>query len=162
MKKEVRKPEHGDDFEVVEAYNKAKKGEYKKMLKRFKKELKKASKKYGPFDECYLFEFMKIIFKSWIDFYTLRVNIFGMERQDEAREALESDKDSNGEELDEKTRKYYEEMIHVPTRLEIATTLLNLLEDEETSFWNFDDNTSDEKMKKFTDYFAEYIHYMWD
>ena len=105
---------------------------------------------------------MRIVFKSWIDFYTLRVNIFGMERQDEAREALESDKDSNGEELDEKTRKYYEEMIRVPTRLEIATTLLNLLEDEETSFWNFDDNTSDEKMKKFTDYFAEYIHYMWD
>ena len=54
MRKEVRQPVQGEDAEVFEAYNKAKKGEYKKMLKRFKKELKKASKKYGPFDECHL------------------------------------------------------------------------------------------------------------
>ncbi len=165
MKKEVRKPVQGDDAEVFKAYEKANWRKYKKMIKRFQKELKNASKKYGPYDEGHLFEFMRIIFKSWIDFYTLGVNIFAKEKQDEGRDALESNRDWKDEELNEETRKAYEEYTQIPTRLEIATTLLNLLEDEEDTFWR--DTTpyykeSEAKMKKFTDYFAEYIHYMWD
>ena len=162
MKKEIKKPEHNDDFEIFVAYEKANWHKYKKMCKRFKRELKKAAKEFGPWEEGHLFEFMKIIFRAWIDYYTLGVNVMGMERKYEAEDALKDSEDPANHELDPQTKKYYEEMAQVPTRLEIAQTLLKLLEAEEDSFWKTYGKGYEDKMKAFTDYFAEYIHYMWD
>jgi len=107
---------------------------YKKQLRQCVKRLKKAASTYGPWDEGYLFSFMEIIFEHWVQYYSLGYNVWAQE-DCEWNPYCKND----------------------PTRKEIAEELLYRLRDMQDRFTNIDLKT-----KAFCDYFAKYIHYMWD
>lgn len=108
---------------------------YKKQRRKVHKELIKAAKNYRPWDEGFLFDFMDIIFKDWVEYYRLGVNVSAME-DNEWREDCKDE----------------------PTREGIAYILSTLLDDMR----DFSGDDCDAKAKKFADFFAKYIHWMWD
>lgn len=114
---------------------------YKHMIKSVRKKLKKASEEFGPWDEGYLFNYMRIIFECWRDYYSLGWNVSGME----VCEWNENAKD-------------------IPTRKQIAIQLLRLLRVMDDSWYNLDakETKLDNATKELFDYMAKYIHYMWD
>ena len=112
---------------------------YIRNLKKTRKGLIKQSKEFGPWDEYFLFEYMGIIFQSWIDYYSQNYNVMAMEVRDDQSLGLED----------------------VPTRLEIAKELKRLYDD----FYGchgFDGKELMEKEKALYDYMLKYIHFMWD
>lgn len=111
---------------------------YLKNIRKTKKELINQAKRYGPWDENFLFEYMGIIFQSWIDYYSQSYNVWA--------------------EDDCKWNPYAKD---VPTRLEIAKELKRLY-DEFYGYYGFDGNELREKEKALYDYMLKYIHYMWD
>lgn len=112
---------------------------YKKMMKQTKKDLIKASKKFRCWDEGFLFAFMRIIFNCWKDYYRIGWNVWAVEQKD-------WDADSKDH----------------PTREEVATELLRLMDNMDNSWYEKGDGGLDNSTKKLFDYMAEYIHYMWD
>ena len=112
---------------------------YLKNLKRTRKELIKQSNRFGPWDEHFLFEYMGIIFQSWIDYYSQSYSVVCMEVKDAPSLELED----------------------ITTRLDIAKELKRLYDD----FYGccgFDGKELMEKEKALYDYMLKYIHFMWD
>ena len=110
---------------------------YNKMMRKCRKDLIKASKDYQPYDEGYLFNFMEIIFKNWIDYYELGENVHAEEIKD--------------------TEVF--NLPNRPTRLEIAKELYSLFKG---FCYDIEIKNYDKNIKKFCDYFATYIGDMWD
>lgn len=163
-KKVVEKPDYNASFEDLEAYNRHRRKEYKRMMRNTKRELVKLAKKWYAWDEGFLFDMMEIIFDGWEKYYTLRVNVYGIEKSDEAKLVVD-DPESHGFSDEERAKEYSKTIENIPTREEIAHTLLELLRKEEETFWDWKIEGNDVRakaMKDFLDYFAEYIHYMWD
>ena len=111
---------------------------------------------------------MELIFEGWEKYYKLGINVSGMEEKDEARSIIDDIDESDcffGWDSKEKALEEAARLSKIPTREEIAHTLLEKIKKEEETFWDWsiDGNELREKaMKDFTDYFAEYIHCMWD
>ena len=122
--------------------DKKKKKEYEHMMRNTKRKLKKAAEEFGCWDEGYLFDFMRIIFECWRDYYHIGWNVSAMEN-----------------------REWNEEAKDQPTREEIAKELLRLMDDID-NYWREDapgeTNSFDKRNKAFFDYMAKYIHFMWD
>ena len=167
-KKVVEKPDYNASLEDWLAYQKAHKGKYKKLMRATRKALVKQAKNWYPWEETFLYDMMGLIFKGWEEYYKLGINVSGMEKKDEAKSIIDDVDESDcffGWSSKEKALEEAERLSKIPTREEIAHTLLELLEKEEKAFWDWsiDGNELREKaMKDFTDFFAEYIHYMWD
>lgn len=115
--------------------------EYKQMIKSVRKKLKKASEEFCPWDEGYLFNYMRIIFECWRDYYSLGWNVSGMD-----------------------VCEWNEELKEVPTRKRIAAQLLRLMDDMDNSWDDLDvkETKLDDTTKALFDYMAKYIHFMWD
>lgn len=109
-----------------------KKSLYRKMLRKCKKDLKAFAKSYRPWDYGHLIEVMLIIFKNWENYYKLGYNVHAAEGN-----IFEED---------------------IPTREQIAKTLfekLNVVDGVDTL-------DPQKELKDFSDYFSEYLRYMWD
>ena len=165
MKKDsVKKPDYNSTTEDWEFYNKIHKKEYKRMIRSTKRELIKQAKNWHPWDESYLFFILETIFEGWEEYYKLGVNVSGVEVCDEAKLVVD-DPESHGFSDEEHAKEYSKTIENIPPREEIAHTLLKLLRKEEDTFWDYtvDGNEQREQpMRDFVDYFAKYIHYMWD
>lgn len=159
-KKDIKKPDYNSSWEECEAYHKAYDYKYKKLIRKLKRDLHKEAREFCIWDESYLFSYMRIIFKAWEDYYTLGVRVYGVEKCDEYK-MYEEHPEENGIENEEDLKKC-EYMKEIPPRAEIAHNLLELLDRESDKFGDYDFEESDKRMKEFTDYFAKYIHYMWD
>ena len=163
-KKVVEKPEYDSSFESVKAYNRYRRKEYKRMMRNTKRELVKLAKKWYAWDEGFLFDMMEIIFDGWEKYYTLRVNVYGTEKSDEAKLIERFPEEHGFEDIDD-ARETIDTLKEIPTREEIAHNLLEKMRKEEETFWDWKiggDAVRDDAMKDFLDYFAKYIHYMWD
>lgn len=162
MKKHIEKPTYKSSWEEHKAYQKDReyKRQYRKLVRKLKRDLHKEAREFGLWDESYLFSYMRIIFKAWEDYYTLGIRVWGMEVCDEYKTILENPCEHGIE--NEEDLKRFEWMRDMPTRAEIAHNLLELLDRESDKFGDYDFEESNKRMKEFTDYFAKYIHYMWD
>lgn len=128
------------DSQIEKKKTKQEKRLYKKQFKYCRKLLLKAAKDYRPWDESFLLEFMSIIFTHWKQYYELGYNVIAME-DNEWRE------DCKGE----------------PSRYEIATELLNrLCKMRDITIISKTREQMDTEAQEFADYFAKYIHWMWD